>query len=152
MPQVGIRKKARSTTAPAKKRRKRKHYKTGIHHSPKCSTPIHYRSGWEKTVAEFLDSNPEVVSYEYESLMVPYVMAGRGHTYYPDFLVRYKSGRTVIVEVKRQDKLATKKVMLKNAAVRSWIIKEGKGWEFEVWTDAVVMGFRKLVDAKKAGC
>ncbi len=84
--------------------------------------------------------------------MVPYVMAGKGHTYYPDFLVRYKSGRTVIVEVKRQDKLATKKVMLKNAAVRSWIIKEGKGWEFEVWTDAVVMGFRKLVEAKKVGC
>lgn len=132
-----------------KKRRKRKHYKTGVHHSPKCSTPIHYRSGWEKTVAEFLDGNPEVVSYEYESLMVPYVMAGRGHTYYPDFLVRYKSGRTVVVEVKRQDKLVTKKVMLKNAAVRSWIIKEGKGWEFEVWTDAVVMSFRKLLDAKK---
>ena len=144
--------KTKKTASATKKKRKRKHYKTGVHHSPKCSAPIHYRSGWEKTVAEFLDNNPEVVSYEYESLMVPYVMAGKGHTYYPDFLVRYKSGRTVIVEVKRQDKLATKKVMLKNAAVRSWIIKEGKGWEFEVWTDAVVMGFRKLVEAKKVGC
>ena len=29
---------------------------------------------------------------------------------------------------------------------------KGKGWEFEVWTDAVVMGFRKLVEAKKVGC
>lgn len=134
-----------------KKQRKRKrHYITGTHHSPKCPTPIKYRSGWEYTVALYLDQNPEVLSYEYESINIRYAIAGRYRTYIPDFIVLYKSGKKVIVEVKRADKLTDRKVIAKATATRKWL-KENKleDYEYQFWSDAVIEGFTKLLEAKK---
>ena len=134
-----------------KKRRKRKrHYITGTHRSPKCPTPINYRSGWEHTVALYLDQNPDVLSYEYESINIRYAIAGRYRTYTPDFIVVYKSGKKVIVEVKRADKLTDRKVIAKATATRKWL-KENKfeDYEYQFWTDAVIEGFAKLLEAKK---
>ena len=133
-----------------KKRRKRKsHYITGTHHSPKCSTPINYRSSWELTVAQYLDQNPDVLSYEYESIIIRYAIAGRYRRYTPDFLVLYKTGKKVIVEVKRADKLTDRKVIAKATATRKWL-KENKleDYEYQFWTDAVIEGYRKLLEAK----
>jgi len=134
-----------------KRRRKRKsHYKTGIHHSPKCPTPIKYRSGWEYTVALYLDQDANVLSYEYESIKIRYAVAGKYHDYYPDFLVLYKTGKKVIVEVKRADKLTDRKVIAKATATRKWL-KENKleDYEYQFWSDAVIEGFTKLLEAKK---
>ena len=134
-----------------KRRRKRKsHYKTGIHHSPKCPTPIKYRSGWEYTVALYLDQDANVLSYEYESIKIRYAVAGKYHDYYPDFLVLYKSGKKVIVEVKRADKLTDRKVIAKATATRKWL-KENKldDYEYQFWSDAVIEGFTKLLETKK---
>ena len=139
------------TTKPVKRRRKRKsHYKTGIHHSPKCPTPIKYRSGWEYTVALYLDQDANVLSYEYESIKIRYAVAGKYHDYYPDFLVLYKSGKKVIVEVKRADKLTDRKVIAKATATRKWL-KENKldDYEYQFWSDAVIEGFTKLLETKK---
>ena len=138
-------------TTTVKKRRKRKsHYKTGIHHSPKCPTPIKYRSGWEYTVALYLDQDANVLSYEYESIKIRYAVAGKYHDYYPDFLVLYKSGKKVIVEVKRADKLTDRKVIAKATATRKWL-KENKldDYEYQFWSDAVIEGFTKLLETKK---
>jgi hypothetical protein len=134
-----------------KKRRKRKkHYITGTHYSPKCPTPIKYRSGWEYTVALYLDQNPDVLSYEYESIIIRYAIAGRYRNYTPDFLVLYKTGKKVIVEVKRADKLTDRKVIAKATATRKWL-KENKleDYEYQFWSDAVIEGFTKLLEAKK---
>ena len=136
---------------PVKRRRKRKsHYITGIHHSPKCPTPIKYRSGWELTVAKYLDQCPDVLSYEYESLNIRYAVAGKYRTYTPDFLVLYKSGKKVIVEVKRADKLTDRMVIAKATARRKWL-KENKldDYSYEFWTNAVIEGFTKLLEAKE---
>ncbi len=133
---------------PVKRRRKR-HYITGIHHSPKCSTPIKYRSGWEYTVALYLDQDPNVLSYEYESINIRYAVAGKYRTYTPDFLILYKDGKKVIVEVKRADKLTDRKVIAKATATRKWL-KENKldDYSYEFWTNAVIEGFTKLLEAK----
>ena len=136
---------------PVKRRRKRKtHYITGIHHSPKCPTPIKYRSGWELTVAKYLDQDPEVLSYEYESLIIRYAIAGRYRDYTPDFLVLYKSGKKVIVEVKRADKLTDRKVIAKATATRKWL-RENKldDYDYQFWTNAVIEAFEKLLENKK---
>ena len=120
---------------PVKKRRKRKrHYITGTHHSPKCPTPINYRSGWEYTVALYLDQDPNVVSYEYESINIRYAIAGRYRTYTPDFLILYKDGKKVIAEI---------------VATRKWL-KENKleDYDYQFWTNAVVEGFRKYLEVK----
>ena len=146
MPQI---KKATKTKVKRKRKRK-KHYITGIHHSPKCPTPINYRSGWEYTVALYLDQNPEVLLYEYESINIRYAVAGRYRTYTPDFLIVYKDGKKVIVEVKRADKLTDRKVIAKATATRKWL-KENKliDYDYQFWTNAVIEGFKKLLEAKK---
>lgn len=135
---------------PTRRKRKR-HYITGTHHSPKCPTPINYRSSWELTVAQYLDQCPDVVAYQYESFVIRYAVAGRYRNYYPDFLVLYKSGKKVIVEVKREDKLTDRKVVAKAIATRKWL-KENKlvDYVYEFWTDSAIEGFRKLLEAAKA--
>ena len=135
---------------PIKRRKRKRHYITGIHHSPKCPTPIKYRSGWELTVAKYLDQDPDVLSYEYESLTIRYAIAGRYRDYTPDFLVLYKSGKKVIVEVKRADKLTDRKVIAKATATRKWL-RENKldDYDYQFWTNAVIEGFEKLLEIKK---
>jgi len=146
MPQI----KKVTKTKVKRKRKRKKHYITGIHHSPKCPTPINYRSGWELTVALYLDQNPEVLLYEYESINIRYAVAGRYRTYTPDFLIVYKDGKKVIVEVKRADKLTDRKVIAKATATRKWL-KENKliDYDYQFWSDAVIEGFKKLLEAKK---
>ena len=140
---------AKKPTTTKKRRKRKRHYITGTHHSPKCPTPIKYRSGWELTVALYLDQSPEVISYEYESINIRYAVAGKYRTYTPDFIVLYKSGKKVIVEVKRADKLTDRKVIAKATATRKWL-KENKldDYVYEFWTNAVIEGFRKLLEAK----
>lgn len=136
---------------PVKRRRKRKsHYITGIHHSPKCPTPIKYRSGWEYTVALYLDLDPNVLSYEYESINIRYAIAGRYRTYIPDFLILYKDGKKVIVEVKRADKLTDRKVIAKATATRKWL-KENKldDYDYQFWTGELIKTLQKLLEAKE---
>ena len=92
-----------------------------------------------------LDRNPDVIAYEYETVVIPYTLGGKLRRYYPDFLVKYKSGRVSLVEVKRQDKLTTKVVMTKAQAARQWIVEQKNGWVYEVWTDAVIEAYRKVL-------
>jgi hypothetical protein len=128
-----------------KKRRKKKKYKTGVHHSPKCATPIEYRSGWEKEVCIFLDNDPNVVEYGYECVTIQYVSntrTGKIRTYFPDFLVTYKDGTKKLIEVKRQDKLADPKVLKKAKAAEKWAEKENVAYEF--WTNTMIFAIKKL--------
>lgn len=63
---------------------------------------------WEQLVAQYLETLPDVAAYvknDHVGFTIPYVIAGRGHQYVPDFLVRLKQRseddvvRTLIVEV-----------------------------------------------------
>lgn len=141
------------TQTPKKPRRRRKrgHYHTGVHHSPKSPAPINYRSGWELTVCKALDVNPEVIRYEYESLQIPYLMGGKQHTYTPDLLIAYKSGKKVIAEIKRADKLTDRKVIAKATAVRQWLRDNGLAgeYEYQFWTNSLVEAYEKLLAAKE---
>jgi hypothetical protein len=81
---------------------------------PSC---IVYRSGWELRVMQHLDTNPNVLEWQSDTMnyhpqgrpngfAVPYLspVDNRIHRYYPDFLakVRKKDGtiRTMMIEVK----------------------------------------------------
>lgn len=133
--------------SPSKKRKRRRkgRYKTGIHKSPKATKPIEYRSGWELEVCKYLDSEPSVVSYEYESIAIPYisnVRTGKVRNYFPDFLVNYADGKKIMVEVKRNDKLTNLKVMKKTEAGRQWCQQNGA--TYELWTNQLIEKIRKL--------
>lgn len=125
-----------------KRRRRRKHYITGTYNSTKCTSgPINYRSSWELSVAQYLDLDATVVSYQYEALQIPYLFRGKTHTYYPDFIVQYTGNKRVIIEVKRKDKLLDFKVVAKQKAVRLWC--EANGYEYVFWTNLMIEAIRK---------
>ena len=67
---------------------------------------IIYRSSWERMCMVYFDSNPNVLQWGSEEVVVPYKspIDGRIHRYYPDFLIKVKTaeGRidTILIEVK----------------------------------------------------
>lgn len=69
-------------------------------------TNIVYRSLWERRVMVEFDTNPHVLEWGSEEVIVPYrsPLDGRYHRYFPDFVVkmREKSGviKTKMIEVK----------------------------------------------------
>ena len=134
------------TTVTKKKRkggrRRRRHYITGTYNSTKCTSgPINYRSSWELSVAQYLDLDTTVATYQYEALQVPYLFRGKTHTYYPDFIVQYNNGKKVVIEVKRKDKLLDLKVVAKQKAVKVWCASNG--YEYVFWTNLMIEAIRK---------
>jgi len=128
-----------------RKRRKKKGYITGVHKSPKCKEPINYRSSWELIVARYLDSDPLVEKYEYESLKIPYISnkkTKKTRNYIPDFLVFYTDGRKVLIEVKRTSALTQKIVIKKAEAAKEWATKNDCQYCF--WTDRIIRVLKKI--------
>ena len=63
-------------------------------------TQIFMRSSWETSVAIWLDTNPSVVEWSSETVVIPYIspIDNKEHKYHPDF----KIGENVFVEIKGQ--------------------------------------------------
>lgn len=114
--------KAKSSNGSKRKvRRRRKRYHVGTYDSPKAGT-VKYRSGWENKYMEFLDSDPDVLSWEYEPFKIPYLSnktTGKIRQYNPDFVVTRTSGKFV-VEIKPRSRLKSAKVQKKIAAAEAW--------------------------------
>lgn len=83
-----------------------KHCKSGHHHSPKAGK-VHYRSSYELAFFQQLDAEPEVSTYEVETLQIPYKFEGKKRTYIPDVLIHYVDGTQEIVEIKPEALLDT---------------------------------------------
>jgi len=104
---------------------------------------IQFRSSWEHTVMNFLDTHPSVIQWASESIRVNYInpLTGKRSQYVPDFMIIYqdKNGnrRHEIVEVKprsqalvehaksRHDKAAQIINMAKWAAALAWCKQNG---------------------------
>lgn len=138
---------ARKKASTSKPRRKRKsRYHTGTHTSPKCPTPIEYRSGWELTVCNYLDNDSTVLKYTYEALEIQYLSnlkAKKLRKYIPDFLVWYTDGKVKMVEVKRENQLTNLRVQKKAAAARLWCAAQNPPVTYEFWTDKVVLPLQR---------
>lgn len=129
-----------------------------------------YRSSWEYYFMRWLDTNDNVTHWNSEELKIPYFMNKVRHTYYPDFLVRFKSGESYLVEVKPYaetmppkppDDLANNtatnsykaklttyvKNQLKWEAARSWC--ETRGIQFIVLTEKELFARFSVSKAKR---
>jgi len=118
---------------------------------------IIYRSSWECKVMNWLDKNPDIISWASEELIIPYrsPVDGQWHRYFPDFLVKMRTRdgklKTMILEVKPKKqaqppeprKRVTKQYIQE---VATWGINQSKwkaatefaldrGWEFKVLTE-----------------
>jgi hypothetical protein len=76
-------------------------------------TNIVYRSSWERKMMFWLDTNSAVEWWKNEEVSLPYFDKTRGHPgrYFPDFVVKFKNGQTIMVEIKpkAQTMMPTKK-------------------------------------------
>ena len=122
-----------------------KKYKTGTHVSPKSLKPIKYRSSWELVVCLYFDEDPKVLSYEYETIEIPYVSNNKTkkqRKYIVDFLVCYTDGSKKLIEVKRKNKMNNLIVQKKAEAAKLWAEKQGMKYEF--WTEDTIKPLKKM--------
>lgn len=118
---------------------------------------IWYRSGLERTFMVWCDSNANVVKWNSEETVIPYIspVDGRAHRYFVDFIIRVKNKKgelkTYLIEIKpfqftkapvrRKKKTRT---FLQEAV--QWEVNQAKwtaarqycktkGWEFMVITE-----------------
>ena len=120
-------------------------------------TEIVYRSSWELKLMNKLDTNPNVISWGSETIIIPYrsPLDNKIHRYYVDFIVTKinKDGKkeTVLIEVKpksqtqqpKKGKKITKKFISESKA---WVVNQAKwkacedfcknrNWSFQIFTE-----------------
>lgn len=82
-----------------------------------------------------LDEDPDVKTFLSEGVIIPYIRnkATRVSKYFPDFVVEYTDGRTVMYEIKPSHFLT------KRVNIRKWEAAQkfcsDKGWTFEILTE-----------------
>ncbi len=116
----------KSTAVKKRHRRRKGHYHTGVHESPKAG-PCKYRSGWELLYMQHLDADPDVLMYLYEGVKIPYISNIRTKKvrhYFPDFLVERSTGKT-LVEIKPKKRVTQANVTKKLDAARAWCSDHG---------------------------
>ena len=116
------------------------------------STKIVYRSGWERYAFGWCDTNTQIVKWSSEEVVIPYRwdVDKRTHRYFPDLLITYKDGRTILIEIKphketqppkRPDKSrryineATTYVKNQNKWEAAEEYAKDRGWTFQIWTE-----------------
>lgn len=83
-----------------------------------------------------LDANPLVVTWTYESVIIPYVSnkkTGKLRKYFPDFFVTYAAGHKILVEIKPSRRVKQVKVAKKLEAAEAWC--KASGVTLEVITE-----------------
>lgn len=65
-------------------------------------TKITFRSLWERQVFKWCDTNPHIEWWCSEELIINYVCMtdNKTHRYYPDLVIKYKTGLTCVIEIK----------------------------------------------------
>jgi len=92
-----------------------------------------FDSTWEATEAFELDRNKEVVSWaknDHLGFIINYVYRGVIHKYYPDFLIKLKNGKMLILEVKGKDDQQNK---TKREFLDEWINAVNSDGRFGNW-------------------
>lgn len=109
-------------------------------------TKIFYRSSWELKVCVFFDTNPGILKWQSEEVVIPYYSPADGRTrrYYVDFTVLYKTrtGETkrAIVEIKPKAQIKAPKIPKRQTKryineVTTFITNTAKWEAAKVWAD-----------------
>lgn len=123
-----------------------------------------YRSLWERQFFRWCEDNSEVVRWGSETVVIPYRCKtdNRMHRYFMDVKVKFKDGRTILVEIKpeiqtkppkkgsRKTKKYLNEVMTYIKNTSKWEQAEkycdARGWEFKIFTEKTLksLGIRLL--------
>ena len=96
-----------------------------------------YDSSWEASESYELEHNEAVDSWaknDHLGFVISYLYKGVVSSYYPDFLIRLKSGKMLVLEVKGVD---DEKNRTKRAALREWIDAVNSDGRFGRWESDV---------------
>lgn len=108
-------------------------------------------SGWEKYTADILEGHAQVAAWaknDHLGFHVLYLWGGSKRKFVPDFLIRYTSGKTLVLEIKGQD---TDQDRAKRAALGQWVEAVNAHGGFGEWAaDAVVGEAARVRDVVEA--
>ena len=107
-------------------------------------------SGWEKYTANIAEAHLKVAAWaknDHLGFSILYLWNGSKRKYIPDFLIRYDSGKTLVLEIKGQD---SPQDQAKRAALDQWVKAVNEHGGFGTWAWDVVVdeaaGMRDAVD------
>ena len=127
-------------------------------------TNVIFRSLWERQFFRWCEDNTDVVKWSSESVVIPYRCKtdGRMHRYFMDVKVKFKNGKTFLIEIKpeiqtqppkqpkRKSQKYLKEVMTYVKNTSKWDAAEqycdARGWEFKIFTEKTLksLGIRLL--------
>jgi type III restriction enzyme len=110
-------------------------------------------SAWEQYAANVFETHGEVIGYaknDYLGFHINYLWQGARRRYIPDFIVRFKNGITLALEIKGTDNAQNK---AKRDALADWVRAVNQAGGFGTWAWDVVFEPAKVHDiiAKHAG-
>lgn len=97
----------------------RNYYTSGKFDSKKFNKEIEYLSSYEKDFLSICENSKYIVGLEIPD-PIKYKFNNEVHRYYPDFLLELDSGFKVMVEVKANNLLNDKKVIMKRLYAKKW--------------------------------
>lgn len=124
---------------------------------------IIYRSSWESTVLFRLDTDPNVIAFSSEEIIIPYRdVNGKVRRYFPDMYVKRKIGDEIVeqlIEIKpyketippiltegKRTKTKIREVLTYDTNQRKWASArefcKKKGWQFVILTEKEIFNKR----------
>lgn len=97
-------------------------------------------SGWEKYAANVAETHPDVAAWvknDHLGFHILYLWNGAKRKFVPDFLVRFKSGKTLVLEIKGED---SQQDQAKRRALNQWVQAVNAHGGFGAWAWDVVVG------------
>ena len=119
-----------------KARGRRMQWKDGNFFSEKNQQLIHYRSSWELKVMKILEASVRVESYRFEPFSISYLFNGERCGYIPDFLVKFKDGTLLLLEIKPQNQCDDARNKAKWTAALEYA--ESHRITFRIWTEIMI--------------
>lgn len=100
--------------------------KSGWFKSKRLNRYYYFRSMIEANVLKLLDeSEDQIVDFDTEKFYIPYQFKGATLNYCPDIILRTKSNKVYVVEVKPEAQLTEEKNLAKWAEAREWCWRQG---------------------------
>ena len=125
---------------------------------------ITYRSLWERQVFRWCDEKSEVLKWNSEEVVIPYICEtdGKWHRYFMDLYVLFENKQEYLIEIKPEKQTIEPKVQQRKTKkylkeVMTYVKNQSKwraakkyaddrGWIFQVWTEKTMkkLGIRLL--------
>jgi type III restriction enzyme len=107
-------------------------------------------SAWEQHAANLLETSPLVEAYaknDHLGFQVYYTWNGAKRRYVPDFLVRLKNEKTLVLEIKGEDSDQNR---AKLAAMKAWVEAVNAKGGFGVWCSDIAYEMARVQDILEA--